>query len=69
MEQNPNYNSMSNTLINIDYLCNGVYTDCLSKIKINSLNKNSYKTKMLSNSNGIQNIINDSKYKNIVQFK
>jgi len=54
--------------LNIDYLCKGVYHDNLSNISNKSEDQmiNNYKKKMMNNSNGLNNIFTDTKYKKIV---
>jgi hypothetical protein len=53
--------------LNIDYLCNGIYFDKINKGKLSEeVNlSNNYKKKMMNSSNGLSNIINDIRYKNL----
>ena len=52
--------------LNIEYLCNGVYYDKINKQKVSEeeIIKN-YKKKMLNNSNCLNELMNNEKYKKI----
>jgi len=60
--------SSTDSKINVNYLRKGVYHDKLSNISEDEEKtlSNSHKDKMLKMSNGINNILNDTKYKKIV---
>lgn len=54
-------------VLNIDYLCKGIYFDKINKGKLSEeVNlSNNYKKKMLNNSNCLNELMNDEKYKKI----
>lgn len=56
--------------LNVEYLCNGVYYDKINKEQVNEeeIIKN-YKKKMLNNSNCLNELMNDEKYKKIFDLE
>jgi hypothetical protein len=63
--------SENDTKLNIDYLCKGVYHDKLTNIPLKDESEfiNSYKNKNMQMSNGLNNILNDTKYEKIISKK
>tara|TARA_B100001093_G_scaffold511092_1_gene578257 strand:- start:593 stop:817 length:225 start_codon:yes stop_codon:yes gene_type:complete len=60
--------SENDVKLNIDYLCKGVYLDKLTtnQLKDDTTFINSYKNKNMQMSNGLNNILNDTKYEKII---
>lgn len=54
--------------LNVEYLCNGVYYDKINKEKVSEESIiNNYKKKMFNNSNCLNELMNDEKYKKVLK--
>jgi hypothetical protein len=63
--------SSSDSRLNVNYLRKGVYHDKLTNIQLKDETEfiNSYKNKNMQMSNGLNNILNDTKYTKIILDK
>lgn len=53
--------------LNVEYLCNGIYYDKINEHKLSEEEIiNNYKKKMFNKSNSLNDLMNDKKYKKLI---